>query len=258
MARLRGRISHVHREVAIREPRRMRAIVIIAVAISLVVAIVVVALHPKFKKIEKRGPPPESVVTVLLGDVTVTTATIANTFNKWSDFDRPDRIGSYPNKFPNGSQWSNFFLFDKAESQDTLFPTDEEILLDRGADAFVERYVSIPAQLRAQDFYLYEPSGDFYWDSEYFYAGQPAKFRCSFLIHLEAAGTSTTKVEIFEYQPTIWVGEYLGMSAHAIFPTMLHDIRSAESTTVDRKNLLAMIQAAAASNQNHQPGSSAK
>ena len=94
------------------------------------------------------------------------------------------------------------------------------------------------SQLRAQDFYLYEPSGDYYWDSEYFYAGQPAKFRCSFLIHLEPGGSSTTKVEIFEYQPTIWVGEYLGMSAHAILPTMLHDIRSAESTTVDRKNLL--------------------
>jgi hypothetical protein len=224
---------------------RKRAIVLSTIAALFIVAIASIAGYPKFKNVEKRGPSPEAVTAIVPEDASATAVTIGNTFNKWSDFDRPDRIGSYQNKFLPGSQWSHFFLFDKTEAQHTLFPTDEEILLDRGTDVFVERYVSIPAQLRAHDFYLYEPRGDYYWDSEYFYAGQPAKFRCSFLIHLEAAGNSTTKVEIFEYQPTIWVGEYLGMSAHALLPSMLHDIRSAESTTVDRKNLLATIQTAA-------------
>jgi hypothetical protein len=223
---------------------RKRAIVLSTIAALFMAAIVVVAAYPKFKKIEKRGPAPETIAAMFPEDVNATATSIASTFNKWSDFDRPDRIGAYVNKFPSGNQWNRFFLFDKAGSQHTLFPTDQEILLDRGTDAFVERYVSIPFPLRAQDFYLYEPSGDYYWDSEYFYAGQPAKFRCSFLIHLEPGGSSTTKVEIFEYQPAIWVGEYLGMSAHAILPTMLHDIRSAESTTVDRKNLLGTIDAA--------------
>ena len=223
---------------------RKRAIVLSTIAALFIVAIVVVAGYPKFKKIEKRGPPPETVAAMFPEDVNATATSIASTFNKWSDFDHPDRIGAYVNKFPPRSQWNRFFLFDKAGSQHTLFPTDAEILLDRGADAFIERYVSIPAEQRTQDLYLYEPSGDYYWDSEYFYSGRPAKFRCSFLIHLEPAVSSSTKVEIFEYQPTIWVGEYVGMSAHAILPTMLHDIRSAESTTGDRKNLLAVIQAA--------------
>ena len=75
-----------------------------------------------------------------------------------------------------------------------------------------------------------EPIGDYYWESEYFYGSQPANFRCSFLIHFEPATANSTKVEIFEYEPTIWVGDYLGLSAHAILPTVLHDIRSAESS----------------------------
>jgi hypothetical protein len=214
---------------------RKYAIAFSIVALLFIVAVVVVAAYPKFKKIEKRGPPPETVAAIVPQDVNAAAAAIGNTFNKWSDFDRPDRIGTYLNKFPYGSHWT----------QNTTFPSDEEIHLDRGADAFVEQYVSIPPQLRVQDFYLYEPIGDYYWESEYFYNGRPAQFRSSFLIHVEPAGNSSTRVEIFEYQPTIWVGEYLGMSAHAILPTMLHDIRFVESTTADRKNLLALIQATA-------------
>jgi hypothetical protein len=53
-----------------------------------------------------------------------------------------------------------------------------------------------------------------------------------------------TRVEIFEYQPVIWVGEYFGLSAHAPLPTILHDIRSADATTADRKAILTMIQGA--------------
>jgi hypothetical protein len=223
---------------------RKYAIAFSTVALLFIVAIVVVAAYPKFKKIEKRGPPPESVAAIVPEDVNAAAAAIGNTFNKWSDFDRPDRMGTYLNKFPYGSHWSHFFLFDRT-TQNTTFPSDEEIHLDRGVDAFVERYVSIPPQLRVQDFYLYEPIGDYYWESEYFYNGRPAQFRSSFLIHIEPAGNSSTRVEIFEYQPTIWVGEYLGMSAHAVLPTMLHDIRFVESTTADRKNLLALIQATA-------------
>jgi hypothetical protein len=223
---------------------RKRALALSTIAAILIAAVVVVAAYPKFKRIEKRGPAPETVAAIVPEDVNAAAASITSTFNQWSDFDRSDRIGSYRNKFPPRSLWSHFFIFDRVVTKNSLFPSDEEIHLDRGTDTFVERYVSIPAEKRTQDFYLYEPSGDYYWDSEYFYAGQPAKFRCSFLIHLEPAGNSSTKVEIFEYQPTIWVGEYLGMSAHAVLPTMLHDFRPAESTTVDRNNLLAMIQAA--------------
>ena len=223
---------------------RKRAVGLSAIAALLLAAITVVAGYPKLKKIEKRGPPPETVAAILPEDVATMAAAIGDTFNKWSDFDVPNRIGAYHNKFPYGSHWSKFFLFDKTATHN-FFPSDDEIRIDRGIDTSVERYVNIPAQLRTQDFYLKEPIGDYYWDSEYFYAGQPAKFRCSFLIHVEPATANSTKVEIFEYQPTVWVGEYLGLSAHAVLPAMLHDIRPAESTTVDRQNLLTLIQSAA-------------
>jgi hypothetical protein len=207
-------------------------------------SILMVLAYPRFKKIEKRGPAPEGVAAILPGDANAVAVLIGAVFNDWSDFDRPNRIGTYHNKFPNGSQWSRFFLFRKDDAQHPLFPSDEEILLDHGADSFVERYVRISPEFRTRDLYLYEPSGDFYWESEYFYQGHAAQFRCSFLIHLEPAGNSGTKVEVFEYQPEIWVGEYFGLSAHAVWPTMLHDIRSVETTTLDRKAILTVIQTA--------------
>jgi len=123
-----------------------------------------------------------------------------------------------------------------------LFPSDEEIGRNRGVDSFILAYLRIPPARRGRDFYFHEPSGDYYWDSEYFYKNAPAKFHCSFLIHLEPADASHTTVEIFEYQPYIWAGEYFGFSAHAILPTTLHDIRPVEPTTSDRRALLAMLE----------------
>jgi len=224
--------------------KRRQRLTLILVAAG---ALVLFAEYPKFKRIEKRGTAPQEVAAMVPGDVNATGAMIMTVFNDWSDFDAPNRGGAYPNKFPYGSKWSRFFLFRKNDPRHPLFPSDDQIQPDRGADTFVERYVRIPAELRIHDLYLYEPSGDYYWDSEYFYREQAAKFRCSFLIHIEPAGDSKTKLEIFEYQPTIWAGEYLGMSAHAVLPTMLHDIRPAEATTTDREEVLLMIEDAASS-----------
>lgn len=222
--------------------------IIVSTFLALLMAsLALVAAYPRFKKIEKRGPKAASVDAILPADIEAVTAAIVGTFNEWVDFDRPDRIGSYQNKFPAGERLGHFYLFQKNDPQHPLFPSDEEILLDRGVDSFVERYVRIPSELRSRDFYLYEPSGDFYWDSEYFYQGRPAKFRCSFLIHLEAAKDSGTKVEIFEYQPTLWAGEYVGLSAHAIFPAKLHDIRPVQPTTADRNEVLQMVRQATGS-----------
>jgi hypothetical protein len=227
--------------------KRPYTIVVSTLFALLLPSLALLALYPRLKKVEKRGPAGESVAAILPGDINSVAAAIGLTFNDWVDFDRPDRIGSNQNKFPGGVRWSHFFLFHKNGSQHPLFPSDEEISLDRGVDSFVGRYVRIPSVLRSRDLYLYEPSGDFYWESEYFYKGQPAKFRCSFLIHLEAAKDSGTKVEIFEYQPTIWAGEYVGLSAHAIFPIMLHDIRPVQPTTTERNEILRMVQQASGS-----------
>ncbi len=216
---------------------------IAAILLGLLLASLMVAVeYPKLKKVENHGPAYQSVATELRGDINRVASAIGNIFNIWADLDRPGGIGNFQNKFPYGSHWSHFFLFRKNDPHHPSFPPDQEILLDRGVDSFVERYVRIPPELRSRDFYLYEPTGDHYWESEYFYEGKVAKFRCSFLIHLEPAGNSRTRIEIFEYQPTVWVGEYWGMSAHAILPTMLHDIRPVQPTTVDRQEVLRLIQ----------------
>jgi hypothetical protein len=227
-----------------RAMKRTNVIIACAVSAVLLGSFAGLLAYPKFKKIEKRGPAPASVAAILPDDVNVVAALIGSVFNEWSDFDRPDRIGKYQNKFPDGNRWNRFFLFRK-DAQRSSFPSDEEILLDRGADSFVERYVGIGPELRARDFYLYEPTGDYYWASEYFYDGRPAQFRCGFLIHLEPTGKSATKAEVFEYQPEIWAGEYFGFSAHAVWPVWLHDIRSVEATTADREDLLRLIEASA-------------
>lgn len=227
--------------------KRPYAIIVSTLFALLLASLAFIAVYPRFKKIEKRGPKAETVDAILPADIDAAAAAIVSTFNDWVDFDRPDRIGSYQNKFPNEARWSHFYLFQKNDTQHPLFPSDQEILLDRGVDSIVERYVRIPSELRSRDFYLYEPSGDFYWNSEYFYQGRPAKFRCSFLIHLEASKDSGTKLEIFEYQPTIWAGEYVGLSAHAILPAKLHDIRPVQPTTVDRNEVLQMVRQATGS-----------
>ena len=221
---------------------RKHAITVFALAALLLGSLVFALEYRRLKRVEKRGPAYENVATELPGDIDGVAATIGKTFNVWADFDRPDRIGKYQNKFPYGTHWSYFFLFAKADAHYSSFPSDQEILLDSGVDSFVERYVRIPPELRNRDLYLYEPTGDYYWESEYFYQGKAAKFRCSFLIHLEPATNSGTKVEIFEYQSTVWVGEYFGPSAHAILPAKLHDIRPVQPTTVDRQEVLRLIQ----------------
>src|SRR5262249_16322211 len=95
---------------------------------------------------------------------------------------------------------------------------------------------------RRSDFYLYEPTGDYYWSSEYYYNETPAKFRCGFILHLEPEGNAHTKVEIFEYQPRVWAGEKLGWGAHG--PGFFHDIKEVEPTTADRVELLNIIKGA--------------
>lgn len=195
-----------------------------------------------FKHIEKRGPALERVAAILPGNLDAAAGRIETVFNRWPEFERPGRTGAYPNKFPRDSQWSHFFLWRRDDTGLQLFPSDEEIGRNRGVDSFILAYLRIPPAKRGRDFYFYEPSGDYYWESEYFYKNGPAKFHCAFLIHLESTDASHTTVEIFEYQPYIWAGEYFGFSAHAILPTRLHDIRPVEPTTSDRRALLAVLE----------------
>jgi hypothetical protein len=203
---------------------------------------------PASKKIEKHGPAtPQSVAAVIPGGIDEATQAIRDTFNNWADLDihrPPGTPRTYKSKFPFQSQWDHFYLFRK---NDPVFPSDEDILLTGKTNPLVKRYVQIPPALRVHDLYLNEPSYEYWWASEYFADGEPAKFRCAFLIHIEPASETSTQVEIFEYHPTLWAGETIGFSAHSLpVPTTLHDIRPVDATTSDRAQVLQMIQDAAA------------
>jgi hypothetical protein len=217
---------------------------LLLVLCALVVVAFVISLESyRFKRIQKDGAMEISPVAATIpATPSFVSAAVRNMFNSWDDFVRADSSDKFRNRFPADSKWSGFYLTRKGDSAaGNLFPQDESILLDRGNDRFVRRYVDIPASLRANDLYLYEPTGDEYWLSEYRYRGQPAKFRCSFFIHIEPVGSASTRLEIFEYQPEIWVGERYGFSAHAVLPVMFHDIRFVEPTTIDRLELLSLV-----------------
>jgi hypothetical protein len=202
------------------------------------------------KTIEKRGPsPPPPIVGSLPVSVEAASSAIRGAFNNWSDLvahltQQRGQAHSFPNKFQYGSHWSRFFLFSR---DDAVFPSDEQMRLASDANGLAKHYLAIRADSRRGDLYLNEPSGDHWWISEYFVDGRPANFRCSFLIHLEPDGQGNTRIEIFEYQPTIWAGKRIGLSAHGPpIPTTLHDIRPVDSTTADREQVLLMIQDAVA------------
>src|SRR5207253_699271 len=98
----------------------------------------------------------------------------------------------------------------------------------------------------SRDLYLAEVTGDYYWLSEYRYRGQPAKFRCAFIVHLEPAAKTRARVQVIEYLPELWVGKVFGFSAHGgPIPGFYYDIRFVAPTASDRAAILKAIQAAA-------------
>jgi len=134
------------------------------VAGLLAVAAFVVALEaPRLKRIEKRGPAALSpvAITLSLSPAAVGAAT-RKVFNNWTDLAATRGSARFENKFPFGTKWSRFFLFERGDSLHRLFPPDEQVLLDRGADDFIPRYVAIAPNLRRNDLLLYEPTGDYY------------------------------------------------------------------------------------------------
>jgi|SRR5215469_6931269 len=220
----------------------MRKLGILGIVSCLLILAFLLSLETyRFKHVKKNGPAVISPLgaTIPASEPWVLDA-IENTFNLWNDFARTGSSG-FQNKFPTSSKWSYFFLFPKSDPSSSVFPQDEVILLDRGNDPFISRYVRIPANLRKDDFYLYEPTGDEFWASEYSYRGQPARFRSSFFIHVDPTHGASARVEIFEYQPQIWIGERFGFSAQALLPGKFRDIRFVEPTTSDRLEVLSLI-----------------
>jgi hypothetical protein len=137
-----------------------------------------------------------------------------------------------------------FGQFLLAPAGDPRFPDDYQLKAFSKDNPPLAEYVALDASARKQDFYLTPPyaaaevtagSADYYWESEYYYNDKPAK--CKFIIHLEPQGGSSTRIEIIEFQPEIWVGRKFDVLGHG-GPSYYHDIRFVEPTTQDRIDLL--------------------
>ena len=215
--------------------RKLAAVAVI----SLMLAGAAVVILPFTKRIERRSAVPGfSDSAVVPGGVDQVAAAIVGTFNDGH------RLGfSAPRKFSATDKFHYFFLWGRA---DRIFPDDLQLSMHTRYDPAIRGYSAMDAGAKKRDFYLYEPSGDYYWHSEYFCDGAPAKFRCAFIIHLEPLGPDRTKVQVIEYLPIIWVGQAWSTLGHA-GPGFYDDIRfDLEPTRIDRAQLLALIEQAAA------------
>jgi hypothetical protein len=106
---------------------------------------------------------------------------------------------------------------------------------------FLEPYKRMPAGQRAQDLLIEEPTGDVYWESEYFTKAGKAKFRCGFIVHFRELTRATTEIQVYEKVPEVWVGEKWDFARHGIGLGRFHDIQFVEPTVKDRLDLLNLI-----------------
>ncbi len=187
----------------------------------LIVAIWGLSIAPRFKKIEHReaayARPVETVLPVSMGKLAA-------------------QIRS--KQFLQGTPYEDFQVF---SATDPVFPDAFQLGAFAASDPELKGYANLPDPARKNDFYL-ATFLDTYWPSTYFYNGAPAKFSCKFILHLESAG-GQTKIQVFEYQPEIWVGrEFVLLGHHG--PDFYYDIRFVEPTAQDRIKLLDRITSA--------------
>jgi len=204
-------------------------------AAAAVAALLALLLYPKFKRIERRGLANPSSVSATVGQTPdVVAAAISQVFR--------NGVNLFHGAGTRGDIPGTRYRFQVARFGDPIFPDDFQLTAASKQDAELHRYAALPAASRGQDFYLLEPTGDYYWSSEYYYRGEPARFRCNFIVHLEPQEAARTKIEILEYVPSIWVGEKFGWSAHTgPIPGFFHDIRFAAPTAADRAEVLKKI-----------------
>ena len=181
-------------------------------------------LLPRFQKVEKRSSvSSSSVAETVPGNEQVLSGRISRFFETKSQKPKP------------------FERFKLAKYGEEFFPQDFQI--QHYNDPILKTYLSIEPASKRNDLYLYDFSDaddpDSYWLSEYYYRGAPARFRCNFIIHLETKSNDSTRIEIFEYAPRVWLGNRFSMGPHG--PGMHLDIRDVESTTKDRIELMKLI-----------------
>jgi len=178
--------------------------------------------YPKFKKVERRttGAPGSVYTTVPASESAVSAAIIKLFGDSTRSFARFGRLQVYP-------------------TSNNVFPDQYQLQAAAQRDTYLRAYLSLASESRANDLYLMT-SDDNYWDSEYYYNGEPAKFRCSFIVHLEPAQNSGTRVEVFEYRPEIRAGRKFGVGGDKLIG-FFDDLRDVAPTVADRLVLLDAV-----------------
>jgi hypothetical protein len=206
--------------------------------IALVFPVIIVAgfglscLRTQGNKLEKRPSATVSSVDLVVPvALNVTREIINQSFNQGSDLGR-----NIANRFPAESKFHRFYLY----GNDRI-PSETQLRERSTLDASIRRYLEIDSMLRKDDLFLSEPSGDYYWHTEYYLNGESAKFKCEFIIHLEQTGSSQTKIEVLEYFPRVWAGKKFVALGHS-GPGYYQDIRDVEPTTADRVEVLKIVE----------------
>jgi hypothetical protein len=187
----------------------------------------------KFKKIERRGAQQEVVAATLPVSLEEAAGAVRQAFGATG-------------ATPAGCGHEEKFLcaLSLYQADDALFPDAFQLRTsaERARDTALKRYAALALEKKQNDFYLYEPTGDYYWRSEYYYNQQPAEFRSGFIVQLEPQEDSVTKIEVYEYLPAIRVGRKLSLNRHGPpVPGFYADIRFVAPTTSDRQAVLRLI-----------------
>jgi hypothetical protein len=213
--------------------RRSIVYLLIAIAALAIITGAILALRDRNRAVIRTSASPQDIEAVLTYGIDDVSAAIGGMFAATK------AVGS-------SSKFANFELH---RASDPIFPDDYQLRYASEGNPGLARYVSIDPAARRWDFYLTPPSvgppdssgnTDYYWESEYQYQGQPVKFRCNFIIHLEPQAGSATKISILETQPEIWIGRKFDMLGHG-GPGLYRDIRLVEPTNTDRAELLDFI-----------------
>lgn len=204
-------------------------------AIMIVFAAVVALIeYPRFERVEQtpaQRSPRDSVD--LPADIDTVSAAIQRTFNDGRELGFSPRL-----KFSAQDKFHYFYWFDRSAG---VFPDDFQVRAHSSRDPDLRRYSALPNSARSRDLYLYEPSGDYYWYSEFHVGGNPVKFHCAFIIHFEALGATRTRIEVLEYLPIVWTGKKFNLLGHA-GPGFYYDIREVSPTATDRAELVELIE----------------
>lgn len=213
----------------------MRKLVIYVLTGFAVLAIItgaILAIRARSGRVTRTGDPPHEVEVVVPDGIDEVSHAVSSTFSASK----------------TGGVSSRFLAFDLHSASDPIFPDDYQLKAQPDTGG-LGRYVAIDPASRKRDFYLTPPAAcppdssgdtDCYWESEYQYQGQPAKFRCSFIIHLEPQSKNATRISILEYLPEVWAGKEFAILGHA-GPGFYRDIRTVPPTNLDRVDLLKII-----------------